>query len=93
MTTTKKTTAAAEERFDDLLKRLEGLVGQLERGDLALEDALKAFEEGVGLVRRGQARLDDMDRRVEMLLTDGTTRPLPPGPDAQDPDDGGEPPF
>ena len=86
MTTTKKT-AAAEERFDDLLKRLEGLVGQLERGDLALEDALKAFEEGVGLVRRGQARLDDMDRRVEMLLTDGTTRPLPSGPDA------GEPPF
>jgi exodeoxyribonuclease VII small subunit len=65
-----------EERFSELMGRLEQIVTSLERGDLPLEDALRVFEEGVGLVRRGQTRLEQMERRVEMLMTDGTTRPF-----------------
>jgi exodeoxyribonuclease VII small subunit len=35
--------------FEDSLKKLESIVDQLEKGDLALEESLKLFEEGVGL--------------------------------------------
>lgn len=69
-----------EERFDQMVGRLEHIVATLEKGELPLEEALKAFEEGVGLVRRGQAKLDVMERRVEVLMTDGSTQPLQPGP-------------
>ena len=69
--------AETPERFEDVMKRLEQIVGALERGDLPLEDALAAFEQGVGLVRRAQARLADMERRVEVLMADGTVRPAP----------------
>ena len=33
--------------FEESLKKLETIVEQLEKGDLALEDSLKLFEEGV----------------------------------------------
>ena len=71
-----KKAEGTEERFDQLMTRLEQLVGQLEKGELPLEDALRAFEEGVALVRRGQSRLEQMERRVEQLMTDGSTQPL-----------------
>ncbi len=35
--------------FEESLKKLETIVDQLEKGDLALEESLKLFEEGVGL--------------------------------------------
>ncbi len=59
--------------FDELLKKLEGVVEQLERGDLALEKSLTLFEEGVRLSRLGNARLDEVERRVEVLLADEET--------------------
>ncbi len=37
------------EKFEDSLKRLEAIVGRLEKGDLPLDESLKIFEEGVGL--------------------------------------------
>ena len=79
MTTTRKAAPGEpEERLDNVMTRLEQIVGALEKGELPLEDALKAFEEGVGLVKRGQSRLEDMERRIEELMTDGrTTRPMP----------------
>jgi exodeoxyribonuclease VII small subunit len=81
-----------DERFDQMMVRLESIVGSLERGDLPLEDALRVFEEGVGLVRRGQQKLQVMERRVEVLMTDGSARPLTgaqaPGESAAQPRDG-----
>jgi len=59
---------AAEERFDDLLGRLRGVVEKLESGNLSLEDSLKFFEEGIELCRRGATILDSAERKVEVLL-------------------------
>lgn len=70
--------ARPEERFEELLKKLEGVVARLERGDLSLEDSLKSYEEGIALVRSAQGRLDGMDKRLEQLLRDGSTAPMPP---------------
>jgi exodeoxyribonuclease VII small subunit len=58
----------SNERFDDILVRLRGVVEKLEDGNLSLEDSLKFFEEGIGLCRRGATILDSAERKVEMLL-------------------------
>jgi exodeoxyribonuclease VII small subunit len=70
-------TAAAPERFEELLGRLRALVERLEGGNLPLEDSLRAFEEGMELCRRGSMILDGAEKKVEMLLgTAGATAPF-----------------
>ncbi len=56
--------------IDEILDRLEGVVQELEAGDLPLEEALRRFEHGVGLARRGSTLLDAVEERVEQLLAD-----------------------
>ncbi|MCA9689225.1 MAG: exodeoxyribonuclease VII small subunit [Myxococcales bacterium] len=56
--------------IDEVLRRLDDVVGALEGGELPLEAALTRFEEGVRLVRRGAALLDAVEQRVEVLLAD-----------------------
>jgi exodeoxyribonuclease VII small subunit len=67
------------ERFDEILARLRGLVERLEGGNLPLEDGLKFFEEGMELCRRGANILDRAEKRVEVLLSTagGVTRTAP----------------
>ncbi|MEN1729316.1 MAG: exodeoxyribonuclease VII small subunit [Pseudomonadota bacterium] len=55
--------------FESALAELEGLVEQLEAGDLGLADSLQHFEKGVMLSRRCHALLDDARQKVS-LLTD-----------------------
>lgn len=59
--------SATPSSFDDGLDRLEGLVQQLERGDLGLEEALGRFEEGIALSKALQQQLAEAQRRVEVL--------------------------
>ena len=56
-----------EVKFEDALKKLERIVGELEGGELPLDDSLKKYEEGVGLVRVCAQRLEQVERRVEVL--------------------------
>ncbi|MBI3950430.1 MAG: exodeoxyribonuclease VII small subunit [Acidobacteria bacterium] len=62
------TRPAKEENFEAALKELEGIVEQLERGDLPLEKSLELFERGITLTRICQKRLDEAERKVEMLI-------------------------
>lgn len=62
------TSPESQERFDEILNRLRGVVEKLEGGNLSLEDSLKFFEEGIGLCRRGATILDSAERKVEVLL-------------------------
>jgi exodeoxyribonuclease VII small subunit len=70
--------ANAERSFERILDDLEGVIRDLEGEGLPLEEALARFEAGVALAREGAKRLDSADRRVEEILSDGTTAPLPP---------------
>ena len=56
--------------FEKALSRLENIVGELEKGELALEEALKLFEEGVKIARLCSTKLDEAERKVEILLKD-----------------------
>jgi len=54
--------------FEESLKKLEGIVGQLEKGDLALEESLKLFEEGVTLSATCKQELEAAEGKVHMLV-------------------------
>jgi exodeoxyribonuclease VII small subunit len=60
--------ATTRRKFEDELKDLEGIVGQIDSGELSLEDSITAFERGVGLVRSLNQKLDEVERKVELLM-------------------------
>ncbi len=60
--------ASTRKKFEDELKDLEGIVGQIDSGELSLEDSITAFERGVGLVRSLNQKLDEVERKVELLM-------------------------
>lgn len=57
--------------FEKKLSRLEQIVQNMEKGDLALEDSLKLFEEGVKLSRECHQRLNEADAKVKLLMSVG----------------------
>ncbi len=54
--------------LEKALADLEGLVEELESGDLPLEKAMKKFEDGIKLTRSCQKALKDAEQKVEILL-------------------------
>ena len=62
--------------LEDRLQRLEGILGQLEAGEVDLERALELFEEGVGHVRNAEGILSRTELKVEELLSGGETAPF-----------------
>jgi exodeoxyribonuclease VII small subunit len=58
------------EQFEEALKRLEGLVEKLERGDLPLEQAMESFGEGMQLVHFCHQKLEEAEKKVQVLLKD-----------------------
>jgi exodeoxyribonuclease VII small subunit len=62
--------ATKEIDLEKALGDLEGIVGELESGELPLEAAMKKFEQGIKLTRRCQAALKEAEQKVEILLKD-----------------------
>jgi exodeoxyribonuclease VII small subunit len=50
------------------LSELEGIVEELESGDLPLEKAMQKFEQGIKLTRGCQSALKDAEQKVEILM-------------------------
>lgn len=57
-------------KFEEAMAELEKIVENLEQGELSLEEALKRFEEGIKLSRFCAKRLDEVEKKVEILLTE-----------------------
>lgn len=57
--------------FEKKLNRLEEIVQNMEKGDLALEESLKLFEEGVKLSRECHQRLNEAESKVKLLVSVG----------------------
>ncbi|MEO0531886.1 MAG: exodeoxyribonuclease VII small subunit [Planctomycetota bacterium] len=64
---TAKKKAEAPEPFEESLAKLEGIVADLEGGELGLADALARYEEGVGRLKQCHAQLESAERRIELL--------------------------
>lgn len=58
---------AQELQFEAAMKRLEEIVGQLERGNTPLDQSLALFEEGTKLIRHCGAALDHAEQQLKML--------------------------
>lgn len=54
--------------FDEALRRLEGIVAQLESGNLSLEDSLIAFEAGMRLNKFCAGKLAEAEKKIEVLV-------------------------
>lgn len=59
---------AKPESFENALQQLEGIVKELESGDLPLEKSLELFEKGMELSESCRKQLTAAETRVEMLL-------------------------
>jgi exodeoxyribonuclease VII small subunit len=60
-----------EPTFEEAMKRIEGIVADLEKSDLALEEALARFEEAIGLAKMCHRKLDQAEKRVSKLVGTG----------------------
>jgi exodeoxyribonuclease VII small subunit len=55
-------------QFEQAMAELEGIVQQLEQGDLSLDVSLSQFERGISLVKQSQQQLQSAEQKVQMLL-------------------------
>lgn len=65
MTSRKKTENLS---FEQSMHELEGIVSQMEQGELSLEDALQSFERGIVLARHSQQKLKQAEQKVQILM-------------------------
>ena len=54
--------------FEKALEQLEGIVEDIESGDLSLENSLKSFEKGIKLARQCQEQLSKAELQVQKLI-------------------------
>lgn len=58
----------SEFNFDEAMKRLETISGELSKDEIEMEQALKLFEEGLDLSAKCQKRLIDYENKVNDLV-------------------------
>jgi exodeoxyribonuclease VII small subunit len=71
--------------FEETLSELEGIVSDMEGGDLPLDEALAKFERGVALSRQGQACLEQAEQKVKILLNENGEETLTALPESNQP--------
>jgi exodeoxyribonuclease VII small subunit len=64
-----------EMSFEEALAALEGIVQQLERGDVPLDQSITLYERGEKLRAACQKRLDAAQARIEKIVTGADGRP------------------
>ena len=55
-------------RFEEALQKVEGIVEQLESGELRLDDSLAKYEEAVAAIKECYQILQDAEKRIETLV-------------------------
>ncbi len=60
----------AKIKYEDAIKKLEEIVGQLENDDIELDDALKKFEEGVRLTKLCEKQIEEAEKKIHILSKD-----------------------
>jgi exodeoxyribonuclease VII small subunit len=70
MTETSQRTPVTEMSFEQAIAALELVVGQLERGDVALDESIALYERGAALRKRCQDELKRAEEKVAKLTID-----------------------
>ncbi|HUN66796.1 MAG TPA: exodeoxyribonuclease VII small subunit [Bacteroidota bacterium] len=65
-----------EQSFEEIMKRLETIVEQMERGDLPLDKSVQLYEEGIGLsklclehLRKTEVKLKRLSKELDGSFT------------------------
>ncbi|KMW59713.1 Exodeoxyribonuclease VII small subunit [Candidatus Rhodobacter oscarellae] len=56
-----------EMSFEEAMRALEAVVGQLESGDVELEASIKLYERGAELKKRCEAKLKEAEEKVAAI--------------------------
>ena len=56
--------------FEDNMKQLEQIAGELEKGDLDLDASVKKFEEGMKISKECSEMLERAEKKITMLVKD-----------------------
>lgn len=67
--------------FEKAFQDLERIVQRLEGEQLSLDESLKLFEQGITLSRFCHQKLEEVEKKIELILSDAkgnpTSRPFP----------------
>jgi len=61
--------------FEEAMAELEAVVGQLERGDVALEQSISLYERGAALKARCEVKLKEAEEKVAAITLDTDGNP------------------
>ena len=66
--------------FEQAMSELERVVGQLERGDVALDQSIALYERGALLKKLCEAKLKEAEEKVAAITLDATGTPTGTAP-------------
>ena len=58
----------SKENFEESMKKLEGIVTELENGNLNLDESVKKFEEGMKIEKQCNTILEEAEKKITILL-------------------------
>ncbi|MDJ0827916.1 MAG: exodeoxyribonuclease VII small subunit [Rhodobacter sp.] len=64
-----------EMSFEEAMRALEAVVGQLESGDVELEASIALYERGAALKKRCEAKLKEAEEKVAAITFDEQGEP------------------
>ncbi len=64
-----------EMSFEEAMAELEQVLGQLERGDVALDASISLYERGAALKARCETKLKEAEEKVAAITLDGDGNP------------------
>ncbi len=68
-------TPVEEMSFEEAMRALEQVVGQLERGDVPLEQSISLYERGAQLKKRCEQKLKEAEEKVAAITLDADGQP------------------
>ncbi|UOA25538.1 exodeoxyribonuclease VII small subunit [Pseudosulfitobacter sp. DSM 107133] len=68
-------TPVNEMSFEQAMAELEQVLGQLERGDVALDQSITLYERGAALKARCEAKLKEAEEKVAAITLDSDGNP------------------
>ena len=73
----------SEMSFEEAMKELEAVVGQLEHGDVALDASITLYERGAALKKRCEEELARAEEKVAQITMDADGNPTGTRPVAE----------
>ena len=61
--------------FEQAMAELEKVLGQLERGDVALDESIALYERGAALKKHCETKLKEAEEKVAAITLDGEGNP------------------